>query len=710
MSEINNIFKEVNSLYHNGIGKNKSKSKELRDLFERSLKLKLKLPREEYVNLNTLFGEYVDSYKPEGVKYSGIELIKKLNHFSHDTPDELLDVELESFFVKLNKILEIIFNQENDLFKINSLTETNINLFDKLNKEQRESVQSDSRITLVNSGPGTGKTHLIVHRIIHSGMGDSNKRIIGLSFTNQSSIELRNKLDYEIFGTKYDKIRHKIFTGTIHSFSFDSLKSYHINILKKEFEYEVIDEEEYNEIKMEFNNNKTYILNFLIENKLLTFDNILKDFLWSLRNREGFKEYISSNIQEIVIDESQDLSKIQYEIFYEIFSYSSNINLFLVGDQRQNIFDFLGGNLKNLLDIFDNNSIEEYNLTKSYRCPNKVLEFVNSFTFSDCENVKLVNENNQGEIPVLEECSNKSSESSRIIDLIKNYKSQGSRLSDFVILSPSSFYFDIISSDLNRNNLPFKIFGGETLLDSKIRFLINLNKTIMLKKTYSLLKVISFWDSSLELKNDSFVNILTDLNIMSVLDIDPKLKLSIDFINDSIDTDENQNLISTIKNIIQFFRDKGIFDNESIMFFESFLKVIENNDVFEIEKLISVLSPNNEDFSEFYKKTSNLKYKGEILDDYITLSTIHSSKGKEWDYVILPGLTQDIFPRYNSDVFSEIKKFYVGCTRTKKKLFLFRPISYDIPKKDGFGYWTFSKPKSIFFKNSIPELIKIGKH
>ncbi len=278
-------------------------------------------------------------------------------------------------------------------------------------------------------------------------------------------------------------------------------------------------------------------------------------------------------------------------------------------------------------------------------------------------------------------------------------------LNDIAILAPSSYYFDTIATSLNKENIPFKVFGGETLLDSKIRFLINLLKSTLLKKKYSLLKVVSFWDSNIEITGKDFNGVLHHFtkNRLFSSDNNPKLFLSLKFINQNINASEN--IDTVLKNFISFCYEHNIFDKESIKLYESFLNVVKDNKFDDIEIISANLTPNNDHFIQFYKKTSNIKYKDTLKEEYLTVSTIHSAKGEEWNYIFIPGLTQDIFPRYNSDLNTELKKFYVACTRTKVNLFLSRPNSYQIPKKDGFGYWNFTKPKSIFFKNAIPDLV-----
>jgi DNA helicase-2/ATP-dependent DNA helicase PcrA len=693
MSEIKEIFTELNALSEHNI-KNDLAANKARKIFERALKLRLGIPRNNNVSIKMVFDEYVEKFKPEGIKYNGIELIKELNKFSHDTSIKLSNEKLKDYLSKLNMIFEVMFETTNNKIIPSELI-PNIN--NDCNTEQLAAIESDGQITLVQAGPGTGKTYLIVERIIRIGNNSSNKRVIGLSFTNQAATNLKQRFEYKIFGTRQrSNIRKKIFIGTIHSFAFDSLKSFHANALNEEFEYSIIDEEEFKEIRTEFNNNTDIINNYLKEHKLLTFQDILEEFKKRLLNDHNFKKYVAENIQEIIIDEAQDLDKIQYEIFKELQSYTTSPRLFLVGDQRQNIFDFAGGNLKYLLNNFEESKIQHYSLIKSYRCPNKVLEFVNSFTFNDCDNIALTNKTFIGEDPILEECSDKRTEANSIVSKISNNQNE-KPLSEIAILTPSSFYFTEIANRLNEVNLPFRIFGGETTLKPQMRFLLNVLKAINSQKKYPLLKVISFWDSKAKISSEDFYSILLKFDTEEErLKQNNKLYSTIKFIRNNIE--QTEITIGLVEDFINFCNKYNIFGSQIIELYSKFYELLIEHGVNNIDEINMKLTPNNNEFSLFYNKTANIKCIIEVGDKFITLSTIHSAKGKEWDYVFIPGLTQDIFPKFNSDYNAELKKFYVACTRAKKRLFLLRPKTYSVTKKDGSGFWTFTKPKSVFLK------------
>lgn len=711
MSEIEQVFNEVNSIRNSSEIDIVDIPNRVRRLFERALKEKLGIPRQERKVLGELLCIYNDKFPAidveyegksfHGIRYMAVSLRDYLNDFSHDTLENPTSKDIIFYLQKFNFILEVLFEKKNNLFKNLNDIEIEEVIFNKLNKEQKQALKSNERLILVNAGPGTGKTHLITHRILEASNKVENKRIVGLSFTNQAANSLKSKLDNLIFGTDYIEIKERVFIGTIHSFALDCIKSYNLNILKEEFTYSIIDEIEYKEIFLEFYNNKENVAAYLFEHRLLTFDEIINLFRKKLIDDLNFKNYLTNEIQEIIIDEAQDVDKLQYDIFLELFNNSKSLNFFLVGDQRQNIFDFRGGNLGNFLKTFNKDNITEFNLVESYRCPDSVLQYVNTFKFNDCTNVPLSNTRNIGEIPILAEFNNKAEESAKIAEIINQYLLNNYSLNDMVVLSPISFYFEDLAKSLNKHHIPFKIFGGESILDPKIRFLINLLKSIILKNNYSLIKAITYWNSKIKISTSKFDKTIDEVTNNTEYAINKSINLTVNFINEYVGKTSDP-VYLTLK-FLEFTKGNLAFHNfydETVL---SFYQVIKEINIDNVDKLSIIITSTNDHFHKFFKRSTDIKCATPILDDYLTLSTIHSAKGKEWDYVFIPGLTQDIFPGYNSDNNAELKKFYVACTRTKKRLYFFRPMSYMVLTKYG-SYYTFNgKDVSVFFRNAIPQ-------
>jgi len=695
IEKTSDIYKKLDNLYSSDYT-NRIKAGEIRVLFEHYLKFLLgKNENDEFISLQNLFNDYLEIANPEGIIKITPYFIKELNKWHHDTIDELSDDNLKTYFLKFNNIIETISGIENDFFLFHETTiPPSVGDLLTLNKEQRDAINSNSRITYINAGPGTGKTHLIVGRILKLASLNKDDKIVGLAFTNIASNELNNKLLSTVFGNDLSKKIDNVSIYTIHSFALESIKKYFDSSNDENYNYSVIDKDEYDELKEQFSYNKLLIDGYLKDNKLLTFDGILSLFYQKIRTDEYFVYSLKDEISEIIIDEAQDLDKIQYEIFKELYNISENLKLFLVGDQRQNIFEFRGGNFKHFEDVFKNEKYKTFSLTESYRCSQNILDFVNNFKFSDCDNNELKNANNNMGIPLkVFEFGDKFKEAENIVGFISSRKLDNFKLNEVAILYPDSFYFDEIANQLNKNEISFKIFGGDVKLNIHIRFLKNLINAVLNDNVYSLSKVISFWNIFIEIVGKNKNDILINIDNYSPKELE--LNLIIRFIKSEL----NSKPILLVKNFIKYCQTHNLFDDEILNEFKLFLNILIENDFNDFNQIITNLTSNHPDFKIFFKRAVDIKCNHLNEDDFLTLSTIHSAKGLEWSMVFMPGLSEDLFPRYGTiDLNSDLKIFYVGCTRAKDELHFTRPIRYRVISKKNGKLYSFEKPKSILLK------------
>ena len=113
---------------------------------------------------------------------------------------------------------------------------------------------------------------------------------------------------------------------------------------------------------------------FKKKNGWITFNDMLKRAGKALENK-SFVENIRAKLKVGIIDEFQDTDPIQWQIFYRLFSEST---LFLVGDPRQAIYSFRGGDIATYLDARDHvPENKRYTLTTNYRSCDQLLEQVN---------------------------------------------------------------------------------------------------------------------------------------------------------------------------------------------------------------------------------------------------------------------------------------------------------------------------------------------
>lgn len=722
MSEIiQDYYNNITEIYIEKYRKPEDKSKAFRTVLEKFLK--------KYLNIDTtldvLLCEFNNSHQNAIFKVISHNLRKILNKITHGDyfPNE---DEVKSYFQELIMIVFSATNIQPSNNVIELLAIDQDKFLNELNDKQKLAVIEDKRIVYVNAGPGTGKTDLIISKIYyHIRKSNNIENIVALSYTNSAANQLESRLSEKVFYSDFKK--YNIFSGTIHSFALNSLKDFSKHINTDRYDFSMLDEEEIEFFAEEIGliigskYSKHEIILILQDNissaifdqdliekveavkekyNLICLKDILLNFQKAIISNDDFNEWLKNKISFLLVDEAQDLNKLEYDIL-ELLLNKTNMKLFLVGDPRQNIFSFNGGSYEHLNSFLKRNDSEfsEMVLDTSYRCSNEILKIANKFEFSDCENFPILSSINEGEVEIME-FEHKADEALELVNLIKKQK----KYKDIAILITKLNYLDLIAEQLNEQNIPFITVGGKKYLKQYIRLFFHLFRLIVdNKNSYSL----KFSIKHLDIKFDKFLNeidptllnetLLNDLNgiILSELIFDAELKQK-----------KTEHIINIIWNKLSktIFTNYKEYENSEI---EKDIKELINiaQSYSTIDDFINAFTLNKEIFKSFYKKDLEIECINKTSKDAVTLSTIHSAKGLVWKNVIIPGLSDGIFPNpYYCEVLEnpektqdnyndELKKLYVEITRSSKKLILTYPLGYD----NQYGR-TFYVNKSRFLK------------
>jgi len=234
----------------------------------------------------------------------------------------------------------------------------------KLNDEQKEVVFSDFNTSkIISAPPGAGKTTIMAKRIgflINQGYIKHPYKILALTFSKAAANEMKKKISDEM---RFSKDLFHI--TTFHGFCFDVLNAYGNYIgLNRNFEMYTYnpkynprlahafehfglhyDNDEFNEwrlkhvLKCEKNDNEQvlrilkYYYNLLIENNMMDYDGLLIFTYKLFKNHEPVLEYFRSPFKIILVDEFQDTNSLQFKILDLLVNGSKNNN-------KKNIFIF----------------------------------------------------------------------------------------------------------------------------------------------------------------------------------------------------------------------------------------------------------------------------------------------------------------------------------------------------------------------------------
>ena len=165
---------------------------QMRTFFENVLKDATKSKSFEPHSIMETYNEFNSRYGMEGFEYSLKNLIKELNKLSH-SKEKLIPSEEKDLFEKAGRVISRMIGIEE--FEFETIIENSPRRSKKiLNDEQKEAISSSHPITLVDAGPGSGKTDVVVGRIIKTINENQDKKIVGISYTNQATNELKSRI------------------------------------------------------------------------------------------------------------------------------------------------------------------------------------------------------------------------------------------------------------------------------------------------------------------------------------------------------------------------------------------------------------------------------------------------------------------------------------------------------------------------------------
>lgn len=631
---------------------------------------------------------------------------------------DLLKTKEELKLLK-NKYEKKLFLIENELIKfeqeMTKFSENELINSIKLSQQQKNIVEAEDDNILVIACPGAGKTHTLISRYIYLILKKNIKpeSILLITFTKKAGQEMLHRLE-DIVPTKLP-----FHTGSLHGLSYRILQKYNNinytildeketnNLLKQETtiilnNIKDIDEDILNLIKTKIVKiidqvSTTYPLNFKIILKKLNLtkyssiiNQIYKAFIKRKKNENAidfndlmiqFCEFLKSpksqefrdNIKYIFFDEYQDVNPIQNYILTLL----KQSKIMVVGDDAQSIYSFRGSSIKYIYN-FSNDFVpnNKYFLVENYRstpcivnmCQNIIDKNLNQFQ----KNV-VSTQIEQGIKPSIHAFTiinkNITAQEEQYKWIVKDIlrKSEiGIPLSNMVILARTNKSLNNIELELVANKIPIIKQLGTALLDKYhikdfLAFIIIINNpksSIHWKRIISIHKGFNTVNANEIVENCS--NIYNKIIELSIIN------------------EEMKNLILTI-NIINGIN-KDIDKAKTILNYLEKLWLIKNKNIKEQkEDILSLL---------YYLRNSNLNdfindlYLNQEIestyDNILYLSTVHGSKGLEWEHVYLLDITNYDFPNIQNEHYideletmeEERRLFYVACSRAKKFLTL----------------------------------------
>lgn len=252
-------------------------------------------------------------------------------------------------------------------------------------KDTQEIIIENTGNIIIKAGAGRGKTTLLAKKIKYDYENNKDHRVYAaITFTNKAVEEIKNRLRtvQGVVQTIDSFIMQEIIVPFINHAYGDEYKKKN---LERDFSLKF---KEYNDFLQSIKENSK-----VGTNKLIKEDFLSKLALNILEKSLVAQRYFTSKYYRIYIDEYQDVTKEQHDLFYYINN-NLAIKLFVLGDINQNIYSWRGSSINGFNYFYENRNFTQYELKTNYRCHSNIQKFLEIFEKNDTSHLDFDYGNN----------------------------------------------------------------------------------------------------------------------------------------------------------------------------------------------------------------------------------------------------------------------------------------------------------------------------
>lgn len=587
----------------------------------------------------------------------------------------------------------------------------------KVNQSQKEAIMHNKGPMLVLAGPGSGKTYVITSRakaLIEEHHVEPN-HILVITFTKAAAVEMQQRFE-RLMRKQHTGVRF----GTFHAVFFQILRYAYgftsANIIREEqkaqffrelirhMELDLDDEKDFisgieaevSLVKGDMLNLEHYYSmncseeifkkiyhaydNYLRQHNLLDFEDMLVFTYELFTQRKDILALWQKKFQYILIDEFQDINSLQYRIIQMLAKPQDN--LFIVGDDDQSIYRFRGAKPEIMLNFEkDYPSAKRVLLDINYRSTKEIIDSAGRLIKHNkkrfLKEIKTVK--GQGEKVKLQEFASLPLENKQIIDEIKAFHEQGIAYNEMAVLFRTNIQPRSLIEKMLEYNLPFKMKDSipniyEHWIARNLIDYINIARGD--RDRGSFLQIMNRPNRYInrECLTSSQVDFVQLKSFYSdkawMLDRINKLEYDLEMIR-------GMDPYSAI-----YYIRKAVGYEEYLVEYAKFrrIKVEELTDT--LDEIAEAAKPYKtyeewvehiNEYGEELKEQIRHRYENQL--DAISLATMHSAKGLEYEVVFIIDANEEITPHHKAvldeDLEEERRMFYVAMTRAKSKLIIY---------------------------------------
>ena len=623
-------------------------------------------------------------------------------------------------------------------------------MIESLNEQQKEAVLYNDGPLLIIAGAGAGKTKTLTTKIaylIEEGLAHPYN-VLAITFTNKAAKEMKDRL-YALIGDLAKKVQ----VSTFHSFGLKLLRENYerlgyeanfvimdsddsLTVVKKIVKDLGYDPKIYNPraIRNKISSCKNEMMTpemyeryavsdyekvmhkvyekyeeKLKKNNSVDFDDLLLLPIKLFKENPSVLQKYQELYQYILIDEYQDTNEAQY-ILSKLIS-AKNRKITCVGDDSQSIYSFRGANYKNILNFEkDYKDAKTILLEENYRSTSTILDAANQVIKNNKQrkDKNLWTSRGKGEKIKYYRAYNEKDEAQYVIRKIKELRNKDVEYKDIAVLYRTNAQSRVLEEEMLKENMPYRVIGSFYFYSRKeIKDLIAYLRLIHNSKdNVSLLRVINTPKRGIGLKTIENLTEKADQEGISIYEaISSGKELEFKKMMEQIKSlSEELTLTELIDKVLDASGMRQELESEKTLEAEVRLENLEEfksitKSFEEREGLISL--------EDFLLEISLISDVEEYKDDpnRISLMTVHSVKGLEFDHVFVVGMEEGIFPHMNSlmetnELEEERRLCYVAITRAKDDLHLVNARRRTLFGKEQIN------PVSRFIGEISPDLIE----
>ncbi|UCG61787.1 MAG: UvrD-helicase domain-containing protein [Candidatus Zixiibacteriota bacterium] len=603
-------------------------------------------------------------------------------------------------------------------------------LLKDLNKDQLEAVTTTEGPLLVVAGAGSGKTRVLTRRlayILYERLAQPHQ-LLAVTFTNKAASEMKERVN-SLLGGEIPSLS----VSTFHSFCARFLRR-EGGVLGYDTNYTIFDEsdsetlakncikelnlagsqfspraqlrkistaknklvgaEDYAKRASGYFEKTTAQIYSLYQERLrrcnaMDFDDLLFNSVLLLGSDAEIGDRYRERFKYILVDEYQDTNHVQYLLLKSLLGRHNNICV--VGDEDQSIYGWRGADIRNILEFEkDFPGARIIKLEQNYRSTPIILDAASGVIRNNeaRKAKKLWTDREGGDKLQLLLVDSADEEAVAVVDFIQR-EQDSCGLKEIAVLYRTNAQSRPFEEHLRRENIPYQIVGGIAFYQRKeIKDLLAYLKLIVnVKDDISFQRIINYPKRGIGTRSlDNILSLahsrgISGYELLLKIDDYPELSAKTRRIKPFIELIEKyrqekesvpidllaQDLVEDVRFLEELRREDEIVAQTKIENIEAFIEGMaeyaEHNGEASLENYLADISlfTDIDTYSE--------------IEDKLTMMTLHSAKGLEFDTVFIVGLEEGLFPLARAisepmELEEERRLFYVGATRAKRKLYL----------------------------------------